>query len=63
MYSKPYGKDPDSKVHGAYMGPTWVLLAPDKPHVGPMNLAIRGPGFNELSDRNMQYILSINASE
>ena len=24
------------------MGPTWVLSAPDGPHVGPMNLAIRG---------------------
>ena len=24
------------------MGPTWVLLAPDGPHVGPRNLAIRG---------------------
>ena len=33
---------PDSKVHGANMGPTWVLAAPDGPHVGPMNLAIRG---------------------
>ena len=32
---------PDSKVHGANMGPTWVLSAPDWPHVGPMNLAIR----------------------
>ena len=32
---------PDSKVHGANMGPTWVLLAPDGPHVAPMNLAIR----------------------
>ena len=32
---------PDSKIHGANMGPTWVLLAPDEPHVGPMNLAIR----------------------
>ena len=33
---------PDSKVHGANMGHTWVLLsAPDGPHVGPMNLAIR----------------------
>ena len=29
------------KVHGANMGPTWVLSAPDRPHVGPMNLAIR----------------------
>ena len=33
---------PESKVHGANMGPTWVLSAPDGPHVGPMNLAIRG---------------------
>ena len=33
---------PDSKVHGANMGPTWYLSAPDGPHVGPMNLAIRG---------------------
>ena len=32
---------PDSKVHWANMGPTWVLLAPDGPHVGPMNLATR----------------------
>ena len=31
---------PDSKVHGANMGPTWVLSAPDGPYVGPMNLAI-----------------------
>ena len=33
---------PDSKVHGANMGPTWVLSAPNGPHVGPMNLVIRG---------------------
>ena len=32
---------PDNKVHGAIMGPTWVLSAPDGPHVDPMNLAIR----------------------
>ena len=31
---------PDSKVHEANMGPTWVLSAPDGPHVGPINLAI-----------------------
>ena len=31
----------DSKVHGANMGPTWALSAPDGPHVGPMNIAIR----------------------
>ena len=32
---------PDNKVHEANMGPTWVLSAPDGPHVGPINLAIR----------------------
>ena len=31
----------DSKVHGANMGPTWVLSAPDGLHFGPMKLAIR----------------------
>ena len=32
---------PDSKIHGANMGPTWVLSAPDGPHVGPVNLVTR----------------------
>ena len=31
---------PDSKVHGANMGPTWVLSSPGGPRVGPTNLAI-----------------------
>ena len=31
---------PDSKVHGANMGPTSVLSAPGGPHGGPINLAI-----------------------
>ena len=35
------GDIPDNNVHGANMGPTWVLSAQDGPHVGPMNLAIR----------------------
>ena len=35
------GVFPDSKVHGANMGLTWVLSALDGPHVGPMNLAMR----------------------
>ena len=34
-------KYPDSKVHGANMGPTWALSAPDGSHVGLMNFAIR----------------------
>ena len=28
----------DSEVHGANMGPTWALSAPDGPHVGPCTL-------------------------
>ena len=32
---------PDYNVHGANMGPTWILSTPDGPHVGPMNFAIR----------------------
>ena len=32
---------PDSKVHGAYMGPTCVLSDSYGPHVGPRNLVIR----------------------
>ena len=31
---------PDSKVHGANMGPIWDRQDPGGPHVGPMNLAI-----------------------
>ena len=32
------GNHPGSKVHGANMGPTWGLSAPDGPHVGPWTL-------------------------
>ena len=38
----PGPNDPDSKFHVVNMGPTWVLSAPGGPHVGPINLAIRG---------------------
>ena len=31
---------PDSRVDGINMGPTRDMLVPDRPHVGPMNLAI-----------------------
>ena len=36
----PQPSSPDSKVHGANMGPTWVLSAPYGHHVGPTNLAL-----------------------
>ena len=31
---------PDSKVHGANMGPIWGRQDPGWPHVGPMDFAI-----------------------
>ena len=31
---------PDSKIHGANMGPIWVRQDPGGPHVGPINFAI-----------------------
>ena len=34
--SRFQGCTPDNKVHGANMGPTWVLSAPDGSHVGRM---------------------------
>ena len=36
----PVANNPDSKVHWANMGPSWVLSAQGGPHVGPMNHAI-----------------------
>ena len=33
--------NPDSKVHMANMGLTWVLSAPGGSHIGPINFAIR----------------------
>ena len=45
---------PDSKVHGANMGPTWVLSVPGEHHVGPMNLAIRDWLYN-VFDKSLIY--------
>ena len=33
-------QSPDSKVHGANMGPIWGRQDPGGPHVGPMNFVI-----------------------
>ena len=30
----PVNRNPDSKVHGGNMGPTWVLSAPHKGNTG-----------------------------
>ena len=48
---------PDSKVHGAKMGPSWGLSAPGGPNVGPINLVIRALTVNYLHiSWNVQYI-------
>ena len=52
-----FHKNPDSKVHGANMGPTWVLSAADGPHVGPMNLAIREMLMNIVRNMFSEIIL------
>ena len=36
---------PDSKVHGANMGPIWGRQDPGGPNVGPMNLVILDPQY------------------
>ena len=38
----------ESKVHGANMGPTRVLSAPDGPHVDPSDFAIRDVSYPHL---------------
>ena len=40
IYDKVASPVPDSKVHGANMGPIWGLQDPGGPHVGLMNLAL-----------------------
>ena len=56
---------PDSKVHVANMGSTWVLSAPGGPHVGPMNLAIRDPLQSPHSldlSKDISYLLSTHTT-
>ena len=48
------GSYPDSKVHGANMGPIRGRQDPDGPHVGPMNLAI-GVGALDVSESDAKY--------
>ena len=47
--------DPDSKVHGANMGPIWGRQDPDGPHVGPMNFAIWGTMKETLAVSEVSY--------
>ena len=53
---------PDSKVHGANMGPIWGWQDPDWPHIGPINLAVWD--FIESTRHNFRWdlLLENNAS-
>ena len=46
---------PESNVHAANMGPTWVLSAPGGPHVDRMSLAIRDSNVENASMSWRQY--------
>ena len=52
---------PDSKVHGANMGPTWVLSSPVGLHVGPMNLAIVKQILRNIRQHMYRWALIIEA--
>ena len=45
---KQQSVDPDSKVHGANMGPIWGRQDPGGPHVGAMIFAIWATNNNQL---------------
>ena len=49
---------PNSKVHGANMGPTWGRLDPGGFHVAPMNFANwpAGDSFNPIFQINTAYM-------
>ena len=54
------GKFPDSKIHGANMGPTWVLSAPGGPHVRPINLVIKVLSLKEWRNSSEKvFLLSV----
>ena len=40
VHDRKYIDFPDSKVHGANMGPIWVWQDPGGPHVDPMNFVM-----------------------
>ena len=48
--------NPDSNVHGANMGPTRVLSAPDGPNVGPMDLGIWEGIYNQTQHRAQELL-------
>ena len=61
----PIEANPDSKVRGASMGPTWGRQDPDGPHVVPMNLAVwemNSIPFNEVRRSIVNMCLSVKTA-
>ena len=61
----PWKTIPDSKVHGANMGPIWGRQDPGGPHVGPMNFAIFAITSivnGRLDDATITFIMYNNSS-
>ena len=56
-----HGHIPDSKVHGANMGPIWGRQNPGRPHVGPMNFVIWDYAMKALSAKFTIYSLSVKS--
>ena len=52
-YQSSMSLHPDSKVHGANMGPTWVLSVPDGPMLAPWTLLSGWP----FARRNYQWLV------
>ena len=50
---------PNSKVHGANMGPIWGRQDPGGPHVGPMNFVLWDP--SSISVNTMQAMTSLGS--
>ena len=53
-------RHPDSKVHGANMGPIWGRRDPGGPHVGPMNFAIWADLVKKINQRLAKRPLKTN---
>ena len=48
---------PDSRIHGAIMGPIWDRQGPGGPHVGPMNFAICIQNLFQLNNLSKEFFL------
>ena len=51
-----WSNHPDSKVHGANMGPIWGRQDPGGPHVGPMNFAIWTNYWSTVSQVTLEHV-------